>query len=255
MCYEKVRDLQVNHVPIPLPVGTRQCPDPALSTGRLWFRKSRNPVSDRRTDEQIGGNLLRLPYLCSLVLLSHLLLLGCSVPTTASAPSPTTPTAIASPTISATDTADPAASDPATADPVDTLFSSMPMRGQVLPITAELTINSQVIQLEVARTVQQQSIGLMYRPQLPDNRGMLFPFQPAQTVSFWMRNTLISLDMVFLRQGKVQAIAANVPPCKTAACPTYGPGVPVDQVIELRGGRAAELGLRVGDTLKVKYLP
>ncbi len=216
---------------------------------------------------------LSFPSWCSLVLLSHLLLLGCSASTTASAPSPntstTTPAAIASPvaspTVSPTHAADPlstesrsdesGSTDSVDVDPADSWLSNMPIRGQVLPITAEVTINGQVIQLEVARTVQQQSIGLMNRPQLPDNRGMLFLFQPAQTVNFWMRNTLISLDMVFVRQGKVQAIAANVPPCKTAACPTYGPGVPIDQVIELRRGRAAELGLRVGDSLKVKYLP
>jgi len=95
---------------------------------------------------------------------------------------------------------------------------------------------------------------LMYRTSLADDRGMLFPFEPPQPVKFWMENTLIPLDMVFLQDGVVKAIAPSVPPCTTAPCSTYGPGTPVNQVIELRGGRAAELGLKVGERVKIKFL-
>lgn len=132
-----------------------------------------------------------------------------------------------------------------------------PEAGQTLPITAQATIGSQVINLEVAQTRQQQALGLMYRRLLPANQGMLFTFSPPQPVSFWMKNTKIPLDMIFLHQGKVQAIVANVPPCSQTPCPTYGPEppVPIDQVIELRGGRAAELGLSVGDRIAIEPLP
>lgn len=76
----------------------------------------------------------------------------------------------------------------------------------------------------------------MYREFLPDNRGMLFEFDPARPVSFWMKNCLINLDMIFLREGVVQAIAHDVPPCENDPCPTYGPPttVNIDQVIEIR---------------------
>ena len=127
--------------------------------------------------------------------------------------------------------------------------------GQVLPITAEVEIAGQRIQLEVAQTPEQQAMGLMYRPPLPDDRGMLFPFNPPRQVRFWMENTPSPLDMVFLYQGVVKGIAANAPPCTTHPCPTYGPWTEVDQVIELRSGRAAELGLKVGDRVTVKPLP
>ena len=61
--------------------------------------------------------------------------------------------------------------------------------------------------------------------------------------------------MVFLLDGKIQAIEADVPPCNTLACPTYGPeDLLVNQVIELRGGRAAELGLQPGDTIELEFL-
>lgn len=124
--------------------------------------------------------------------------------------------------------------------------------GQVLPTSAQVKVGSQVIQLEVAETPEQQQMGLMYRTSLPDDRGMLFSFAPARQVGFWMKNVRINLDMVFLRNGKVVDIASNVPPCTSEPCPIYGPRVAVDQVIELRGGRAAELGLRAGDRLTVE---
>ncbi|MEO0539800.1 MAG: DUF192 domain-containing protein [Cyanobacteria bacterium P01_A01_bin.105] len=127
--------------------------------------------------------------------------------------------------------------------------------GQLLPITAEADLAGTTIQLEVAETRQQQSLGLMYRTQLADDRGMLFPFDVPRQASFWMMNVPISLDMVFLLEGRVQAIAENVPPCEAQPCPTYGPGsLLVDQVIELRGGRAAELGLATGDEVTIRRL-
>ncbi len=139
--------------------------------------------------------------------------------------------------------------------PPPPLVSSSPTdTGQMLPISAEAEMAGQRIKLEVAQTPQQQAMGLMFRTSLADDRGMLFPFEPPQPVGFWMKNTKIPLDMVFLRNGEVKAIAANVPPCTTATCPSYGPDVLIDQVIELRGGRAAELGLKVGDRVSVKFL-
>jgi uncharacterized membrane protein (UPF0127 family) len=127
-------------------------------------------------------------------------------------------------------------------------------RGQELPITATARLGKHIIQLEVAQTPQQQAMGLMYRKQLADNRGMLFPFQPPQPVKFWMQNTVIPLDMIFLYQGNVKSVIANVPPCQESPCPTYGPdNVVIDQVIELRGGRAKELGVSVGDRINVQY--
>jgi len=141
----------------------------------------------------------------------------------------------------------------ATPSPAATLAATVETNpGQTLPISAEAKVANQTIQLEVAQTPEQQAIGLMFRPPLPDDRGMLFPFQPARVVSFWMKNVSVPLDMVFLRNGKVEAIALNVPPCETEPCPTYGPNISVDAVIEMRAGRAAELGLKVGDRITIQ---
>jgi uncharacterized protein len=128
-------------------------------------------------------------------------------------------------------------------------------QGQVLPISGYAVLpNGTKLELEVARTPQQQAMGLMYRPALPDNRGMLFEFSSPQPVNFWMKNVPVALDMLFLHKGVVKYIAASVPPCAKEPCPTYGPNTLIDQVIELRAGRAAELGLKKGDSIKVSFV-
>jgi hypothetical protein len=127
--------------------------------------------------------------------------------------------------------------------------------GQQLPISAVAVVpNGTKIELEVAQTPQQQAMGLMYRPTLPDNRGMLFQFPSSFQANFWMKNVPVPLDIVFMLDGKVQYIAPSVPPCNSNPCPTYGPQTPINQVIELRSGRAAQLGLKVGSYVKIQSL-
>ncbi len=127
-------------------------------------------------------------------------------------------------------------------------------RGQTLPISAIATITGETIQLEVAQTPEQQGIGLMFRESLADDRGMLFPFPEERVARFWMKNVPISLDMIFLNGDRVVDIASNVPPCQSEPCPVYGPEALVDGVIELRGGRAQELGIGVGDRIEIEPL-
>lgn len=129
-------------------------------------------------------------------------------------------------------------------------------QGQMLPITAIAIIKETVINLEVAKTTEEQSMGLMFREALPDDRGMFFPFEEARITRFWMNNVPVALDMIFVKDNKIIAIADSVPPCTTQPedCPLYGPDVPVDGVIELRAGRAKSLELAVGDLIEIKYL-
>ncbi|MDX1976315.1 MAG: DUF192 domain-containing protein [Pseudanabaenaceae cyanobacterium bins.68] len=130
-----------------------------------------------------------------------------------------------------------------------------PRRAQFLPITAKARLANQVVQLEVAQTPSQKAQGLMFRDRLPDDRGMLFPFQPAGPLSFWMKNCAVPLDMIFIRQTRIVAIAHNAPPCTGDPCPIY-PQVPVlaDQVIELRANWAKEKGLHLGDRVVVQSI-
>jgi uncharacterized protein len=122
---------------------------------------------------------------------------------------------------------------------------------QKLRVTAKLIINNTTILLEEANTPQEQQIGLMMRTSMPTNHGMAFNFNPPVPTRFWMKNTLIPLDMLFVRAGKIKNIQANVPPCKADPCPNYGPdnGELIDRVIELNAGEAKKLGLKVGDSI------
>lgn len=165
------------------------------------------------------------PLWCCSGLVVGLMLLGCQ-PSTVSSP---TPPAISSDV-------------PHSADP----------RAQALPIGAYLKSDRASIALEVAQTPEQQAIGLMFRKTLAADQGMLFPVSPPRYVSFWMKNTLIPLDMIFVREGKIVKIRENVPPCTTERCPSYSSNAITDQVIELRAGRAKELGLKIGRPLVVE---
>jgi len=122
---------------------------------------------------------------------------------------------------------------------------------QVLPIEASWCLQGPAesrpcIELEVARTVQEQSWGLMGRPPLAPLRGMWFPSANPQPLKFWMHRTPAPLDMIFLRAGRVIAIEASTQPCPHLPCRSYGPDEPADGVVELAAGEAARLGIRVG---------
>jgi uncharacterized protein len=141
---------------------------------------------------------------------------------------------------------------PAQATPVPLQWTEQP---QSLPLSAYTMINQERIEIEVADTPDQQAMGLMFRTSLRNDRGMLFPFAPPRPVSFWMKNCLIPLDMVFIRSERVIAIVANVPPCRQDPCPSYGPKASVDQVLELAAGRAKSLGLTVGSSITILPMP
>lgn len=123
-----------------------------------------------------------------------------------------------------------------------------PAKAQSLP-TSELTISSgkNVFQftVELAITPEQRDIGLMHRARLESKHGMLFDFQNEKVVRFWMRNTFIPLDMLFIHaDGRIAAIIKNARPHDETP---VGPSEPVQAVLEISGGAADLLGLKAGD--------
>jgi uncharacterized membrane protein (UPF0127 family) len=104
---------------------------------------------------------------------------------------------------------------------------------------------------EVAAGFGEQQRGLMFRRELPAGQGMLFLFDNPGRYGFWMLNTLVPLDILWLdSERRIVFISANTPPCPTGtACPTYGSDVTAQFVLELAAGQAAARGLRVGDQL------
>jgi uncharacterized membrane protein (UPF0127 family) len=103
-------------------------------------------------------------------------------------------------------------------------------------------------EIELATNDAERSRGLMYRKQLGPYEGMLFDFYQEMPVSFWMKNTLIPLDMVFIAaDGTVKHVHANAVPLSTDTVPSR---FPVRAVLEINGGSAALLGIKPGDTVK-----
>ena len=102
-----------------------------------------------------------------------------------------------------------------------------------------------VFAVEVARTDEERRTGLMYRKTLPAGRGMLFDFSPAQEVAMWMKNTFVSLDMIFIgSDGRILRIAENTEPQSERIIRSQGPA---RGVLEVVAGTARRLGIAPGD--------
>ena len=105
------------------------------------------------------------------------------------------------------------------------------------------------IDIEVAEAPEEKQLGLMFRTELPDGHGMLFPYDTPQDVNMWMHNTYIPLDMVFIRSdGTVHRIESRAEPLSDRIISSKGI---VRAVLELPGGAAERIGLKPGD--RVRY--
>jgi len=121
------------------------------------------------------------------------------------------------------------------------------MSSRMVPLTITSGKSVHKFRVEVARTETQQARGLMFRSHLAPDAGMIFPMSPPRFASFWMKNTIIPLDLIFVRaDGRIARIAANAVPYSLAPIPS---DEPVGAVLEIAGGRAAQLGIGVGDTV------
>ena len=126
---------------------------------------------------------------------------------------------------------------------LDFCGSSAALELQPLEIATKTGVH--VFAVELAVTPEQQAKGLMFRRELPEGQGMLFDFQKEQPASFWMKNTYISLDMIFIRaDGRILRIAENTVPLSEALVSSGGP---VRAVLEVIAGTARKLGIAAGD--------
>lgn len=104
--------------------------------------------------------------------------------------------------------------------------------------------------VEIAATEAQQARGLMFRTELADDKGMIFPYQSPTILSFWMKNTVISLDIIFINEdGSIANIARNTEPYSLDSVSSVNPTV---AVLEVRAGLAKELGIKAGDIIRWK---
>jgi len=111
------------------------------------------------------------------------------------------------------------------------------------------------VNVEVAANDDMRAQGLMYRDHLAEDRGMIFLFPQSGEYAFWMKNTVIPLDMIWIDEAKkVVHITPDVPPCQADPCPSYPPGVKAKYVLELGAGVAAKHHMANGDQLKFERL-
>jgi hypothetical protein len=121
----------------------------------------------------------------------------------------------------------------------------VPAAAELQPLEIATRNGVHVFAVEIASTPEEQAKGLMFRRELPEGQGMLFDFHREQPTSFWMKNTYIPLDMIFIRgDGRILRIAENTVPLSEALVPSGGP---VRAVLEVVAGTARKLGIAPGD--------
>lgn len=129
----------------------------------------------------------------------------------------------------------------------DPAMSEAQAQASRIPLSIRTAKTTLKFRVEVARTADEQARGLMFRESLPDDGGMIFPMNPPRMASFWMKNTLIPLDMIFIRaDGTIARIAAETVPYSLEPVDS---GEPVAAVLELAGGKAAALGIAENDVV------
>jgi uncharacterized membrane protein (UPF0127 family) len=119
------------------------------------------------------------------------------------------------------------------------------------PAVVPLTLPSgKVLQVEVMATDEDRAMGLMFRPSLPADRGLLFVFEQPDFHGFWMKNCRFPIDMVWLDEKRtVVHVAESVPPCKADPCPVYQTLRRASYVVELNAGQARHEKAVLGATL------
>ena len=142
-----------------------------------------------------------------------------------------------------------AACSPMAADAGERQAATAPARHpqsglEVIPLTVTHAGKAYRFRVEVARSPAEQAKGLMFRTAMARDEGMLFPRDPPDVASFWMRNTVIPLDIIYIGTDRRILNIANAVPYDETPLPSAGVA---SAVLELNGGRAAELGIVPGD--------
>lgn len=108
------------------------------------------------------------------------------------------------------------------------------------------------VYVEFAITHDEIATGLMYRTHLPESSGMLFVFEDPGVYRFWMKNTFIPLDIIWMDEdGRVVYVERDVQPCRSSVCPSYGPHIESKYVLEVNAGYAQNNGIDVGDVVNM----
>ncbi len=118
---------------------------------------------------------------------------------------------------------------------------------------SQVCLNKDCFLVELARTAAEQERGLMNRESLPEDRGMLFIFGKTSIYPFWMKNTLIPLDIIWIDQNHNIVAIKKAVPCTTPDCEVYEPYAKALYVLELNAGEAEKSQAKVGDKVEFRY--
>jgi len=132
------------------------------------------------------------------------------------------------------------------------LLTSLLMFSNAFAKEATVIINSHRFQVEVAETIEQHEQGLQHRQHLAPNQGMLFVFPEPRPASFWMKDTLIPLDILFFDvDSKLVQIFQNAQPCEFSPCKIYASGKPVRYALELPAGSVEKASIILGNSIEI----
>jgi uncharacterized protein len=119
--------------------------------------------------------------------------------------------------------------------------------------TSQVTIHGTVFRAELAKTNEEQQIGLSKKISLLENEGMLFLFEKPRYQSFWTKGMQFPIDILFIKDNKIVSLVENASPiAENQNTPLYTADVPVDEVLEINGGLAKKYGIKIGDTVDMK---
>jgi uncharacterized membrane protein (UPF0127 family) len=119
--------------------------------------------------------------------------------------------------------------------------------------TKKVCFKGECVSVEVVSSQGDMARGLQHRTHLDEDKGMLFLFNSDQRHRFWMKDTKISLDIVWINSYReVVNMALFVPPCKTDPCPTYQPNEAAKYVLEINAGKVEKMGFKPGDRLQFR---
>ena len=117
---------------------------------------------------------------------------------------------------------------------------------------SKICINQSCFIVDLAKTSQEHARGLMFRESLAENQGMLFIYPESQLHSFWMKNTLMPLDIIWINNNQVVYIYENATPCNTSnECNLITPVQKANQVLEINSGKVKELNINIGDKVSL----
>ena len=130
------------------------------------------------------------------------------------------------------------------------IFVALLLLAGCVPQGPSVILKDHRFMVDVADDPGERSLGLMFREQMADDHGMLFVFEQELPRSFWMKNTRISLDILYFnRRLSLVSLQRDIPPCRADPCPNYPSEKPAKYVLELNAGTADRLKVAPGDSL------